>query len=358
MTDVTGRNESGKSGPSLRVASIDDSANIPRMDLAGRPLVGRKRQAFLGLCVLLVWFAFLGLVFWATRGGDPASPAVFMAGVTVIAWLGAEATWRSQVWTASAMAIAGSLSLGFAVSMSTPELRQVPPAEAMTLITATSAFSMMVFLMRFRLPGLVSPIITFLVVALFLGLYGVDQKSFAEVESLSARGILAALMKSPLWMAGFGAIGMCFVLFARRLDLKGDAFGIASARPLHLIGAGVVALVIGKALATYPFPSDVYMLLVVWIGAFYWALRINRVAVLLAIHFAMMKSLILSIAQPVGWTPNVWEWSTIIVVILAFDLAVWPRLHHLSLQHGWTLGPGGRIPQPREGWLWRYWPYA
>lgn len=358
MTDAVSQNESVELGLSVRVASIDEPVNKPRMDPAGRPLEGRKRQALLGLCVLLVWFAFLGLVFWATRGGDPSSPALFMAGMTIIAWLGAEATWRSQVWTASAMAIAGSLSLGFAVSMMTPEMRQVPPAEALTLISATSAFSMMIFLMRFRLPGLVSPIITFLVVALFLGLYGVDEKSFAEVEGLSARGILSALMKSPLWMAGFGAIGLFFVLFARRLDLKGAEFGIASARPLHLIGAGVLALVIGKALAIYPFPSDVFTLLVVWIGAFYWALRINRVAVLAAIHFAMMKPLIMSIAQPIGWTPDIWEWSTIIFVILAFDLAVWPRLHHLSLQHGWTLGPGGRIPRPREGWLWRYWPYA
>ena len=358
MTDAVDRSESIGLGQSVRVAGVDETPLKPRMDPAGRPLEGRRRQALLGLVVLLSWFACLGLIFWATRGGDPGSPAAFMAGMTVIAWLGAEATWRSQVWTASAMAIAGSLSLGFAVSMSTPAMRSVPPAEALTLISATAAISMLVFLIRFRLPGLVSPIITFLVVALFLGLYGVDQKSIAEVEGLSARGILAALMKSPLWMAGFGAIGLCFVLFARRLDLKGDEFGIASARPLHLIGAGVLALVIGKALAIYPFPTDVITLLVVWIGAFYWALRINRVAVLAAIHFAMMKPLILSIAGPIGWTPDIWEWSFILVVILIFDLAVWPRLHHLSLQHGWTLGPGGRIPRPREGWLWRYWPYA
>ena len=28
------------------------------------------------------------------------------------------------------------------------------------------------------------------------------------------------------------------------------------------------------------------------------------------------------------------------------------------LRNGWTLGPGGRIPEERPGWAWRYWPYA
>ena len=274
-----------------------------------------------------------------------------MIGIMVVCWLGAEAigTWRAQIWPASALAIAGSMSLGFGVSMSTPEMRASIPSDALAIISATAAVSMTAFLFRFRLPELVSPIITFLVVALFLGLYGVDQQSFAEVEGLSARGILAALMKSPLWMAGFGILGLMAVMFARRLDLKGDDFGVASARPLHLVGAGVLALVIGKALAVYPLPTDLILLLVVWIAAVYWALRINRVTVLVAIHLAMMKPLFLSVAGPTGWVPDVWEWSVILVAIIVFDLAVWPRLHHLSLHHGWTLGPGGRIPKERDG---------
>ena len=332
----------------------------PRVDAAGRPLEGRLRQALIALAIIVAWLAGIGLIFWATRGGNPATPAYFMFGIFVVCWLGAEAVGvrRAQVWPASAMAIAGSLSLGFGVSMSSPAMRMALPADAMVIIASVAAFGMLAFLFRFRLPGLVSPIISFSVISLFLGLYGVDQQSMAEVEGFSARGILAALIKSPLWMGGAGCLGLLAVLFARHLDLKGDDFGVASARPLHMIGAGVLALVIGKALAIYPFPTDVITLTVVWIAAFYWALRINRIAVLVAVHLAMMKPLILSIAGPIGWGPTIGEWSGILFIILLFDLAVWPRLHHLSLQHGWTLGPGGRIPREREGWLWRYWPYA
>ncbi|MEM9058890.1 MAG: hypothetical protein AAGD13_00380 [Pseudomonadota bacterium] len=318
------------------------------------------RQALVAVAILFCWFAILALFFWATRGADRSIVSVFMFSLAGVSWLGAEAvgTWRAQVWPASAMAIVGSLSLGFGVSMSTPEMRAAIPSDALATISAVAAIAMLAFLARFRLPGLVSPIITFLVVALFLGLYGVDQESLAKVEGLSARGILSALMNSPLWAAAFGVLGLSSVLLARRLDLKGDDFGVASARPLHLIGAGVLALVIGRALAIYPFPTDLITLLIVWIAAFYWSLRINRVAVLCAIHLALMKPLVLAVTGPVGWRPDLSEWSVIVLVILIFDMAVWPRLHQLSLSMGWTLGPGGRVPRERDGWVWRYWPYA
>ncbi|MEL6998209.1 MAG: hypothetical protein AAFP68_08090, partial [Pseudomonadota bacterium] len=103
---------------------------------------------------------------------------------------------------------------------------------------------------------------------------------------------------------------------------------------------------------------DIVLLLTVWIAAFYWALRINRVAVLCAVHLALMKPLILAVTAPTGWRPDIADWTAIILIILAFDLAVWPRVHRLSLSHGWTLGPGGRVPRERDGWVWRYWPYA
>ncbi len=342
------------------MSGTDKITKTPRVDAAGRPLEGRLRQALIALAIILCWLGCIGLIFWSTQGGDRAMPAYFMFGIFAVCWLGAEAVGvrRAQIWPASAMAIAGSLSLGFGVSMSTPAMRSALPADAMVIIASVAAAGMLGFLFRFRLPGLVSPIISFSVISLFLGLYGADQQSMAEVEGFSARGILAALIKSPLWMAGAGFLGLIAALFARRLDLKGDDFGVASARPLHMIGAGVLALVIGKALAIYPFPTDVVTLVVVWIAAFYWALRINRVAVLVAIHLAMMKPLVLSIAAPTGWAPSIGEWSGILFIIVLFDLAVWPRLHHLSLRNGWTLGPGGRIPQERDGWLWRYWPYA
>jgi hypothetical protein len=45
-------------------------------------------------------------------------------------------------------------------------------------------------------------------------------------------------------------------------------------------------------------------------------------------------------------------------LILVGGIAIWPLLHEQSLRRNWTLGPGGRIPQPRDNWYWRYWPYA
>jgi hypothetical protein len=47
-----------------------------------------------------------------------------------------------------------------------------------------------------------------------------------------------------------------------------------------------------------------------------------------------------------------------LVVVLVFDLAVWPRLHKLALAKNWILGPAGRVPHERPGIGWRYWPYA
>lgn len=331
-----------------------------RVDPAGRPLRGRTRQALVALSIIVGWIAVISLFFWATRGGDPAVPSIFFGGAAVFAWLATEAVGGKMglVWPASALGITGSITLGFAVSLATPDLRSAGAPEAMALISATAATSMTAYMFRFRLPGLVSPIITFLVVALFLMLYGTDQASMSRIEGISARGVLSAMMRSPLWAALFLTLGLSAVFLARRLDLKGDDFGLAAARPLHLIGAGVTALVVAKALGTFVFPSDLILLATVWILAFYWALRINRFAVLVAIHLAMMKSIVLAISLPVGWVPTINEWPVILLIVLLFDLAVWPRLHHLSLQQGWTLGPGGRVPEERGGWVWRYWPYA
>ena len=171
-------------------------------------------------------------------------------------------------------------------------------------------------------------------------------------------GVLAVFMESPWAVLVLGVLGGGAVALARRLDLAGDDFGVASARPLHLVGAGVTALVIARVLVQLPFPFAMIALALVWIGAFYWALRINRVAVLIAIHFAMAKPMLLAFMLPLGWVPNMQEWTVMLTIVFLFDLAIWPRLHQISLANGWTLGPGGRVPHERDGWAWRYWPYA
>lgn len=337
-----------------------------RVDPAGRPLEGRRRQALVSLSILVSWICLMLLIFWATRGDGPVRQAEFFWGIAVFAWLAAEAFGRQRglVWPTSALAIAGSLSLGFGMGLAMSSIRGPDVIQAVMTISATASAAMVAFLFRFRLPGLVSPIITFAIIALFLSIYGVDRAGLQQVEGLSPRGILAALINNPLWMALFGVLALAAVVLARRLDLTGDDFGVASARPLHLIGGGVLALVTGRMLGWMPVPLSLFALIIVWIAAGAWALRINRVAVMIAMHLAIVKPLIIAFdatfraGHVLPFRPDFNDWVVILIGIIVADLVIWYQLHKVSLAQGWILGPGGRIPRPREGWMWRYWPYA
>ncbi len=165
-------------------------------------------------------------------------------------------------------------------------------------------------------------------------------------------------MRSPVWVGGFGVLSATAVVLARRLDLKGDDFGLASARPLHLIGAGVLALVVGRGLALLPQPLDLICLAAEAVAVALWALRINRIGVMFTAHLAMTRPMVLAVTGPLGLTLERSDWVWILIAIIAAGMAAWPMLHEQSLRHNWTLGPGGRIPQPRPNWWWRYWPYA
>ena len=316
----------------------------------------------ISLSILVSWFCMMVLVFWATHGSGPGLQARFFWGIAVFAWLAAEAFGgrRAMIWPASALALAGSLSLGFGMGLSYSVTHGPNVIQATMVISAFASASMLAYLFRFRLPGLVSPIITFSIIALFLSIYGVDAEGLRQVEGLSPRGILAALIANPLWMALFGSLALGAVVLARWLDLNGDDFGVASARPLHLVGAGVVALIAGRMLGWLPAPLALLPLLAVWFGAYAWALRINRVAVLIAIHFAIAKPLVatISVLFLSGFKPGVSDWTLILTAIFVADLVLWFRLHKFWLDRNWILGPGGRIPRPRKGWMWRYWPYA
>ena len=306
------------------------------------------------------------IVFWATRGDGPAVQAWFFWGIAVFSWLAAESFGgrRGLVWPTSALAIAGSLSLGFGTGLWNSVSNGPDVIQAMMVISGMSAVAMIGFLFRFRLPGLVSPIIPFSIIALFLSIYGVDREGLQQVEGLSPRGILAALINNPWWMALFGLLGLGAVVLARWLDLKGDDFGVASARPLHLVGAGVVALIAGRIFGWAPAPIAVFAVLGIWVAGYGWSIRINRFAVLVAIHFAIAKPLIVSLDalfsanSLMTFKPDFWDWVIILTGIFIADLVLWFRMHKFALDRGWILGPGGRIPQPRKGWMWRYWPYA
>jgi len=333
-----------------------------RVDPAGRPLHNRRRQGAQALGIVAGWVALMLAVFWVT--GDTASRsgavAPWLIAIGVVSWALAEiiAGRRGLVWPGSALGIVGPLSMGLGLSVLTPELRAAQPEEQMAVIAGTAALFMCLFLFRFRLPGLVSPVVTFTIVALFLGLYGADPDRLREVEGFSPRGILAAMMRSPAWVAGFGLLSAAAVVSARRLDLKGDDFGLASARPLHLIGAGVLALVVSRGLALLPQPLDLIALTAEWIVIAVWALRINRIGVMFTAHLAMTRSIGLAIAGPLGFTLDRGDWMLVLLAIIVAGMVAWPTMHEQSLRRGWTLGPGGRIPQPRDNWYWRYWPYS
>lgn len=333
-----------------------------RVDPAGRPLENRRRQGAQALGIVAGWVAVMLAIFWGTGGGpDRAGAAVpWLMAVGILSWALAEhiAGRRGLVWPGSALGIVGPLSVGLGLSVVTPEMRAAAPEEQMAVLAGTSALLMSLFLFRFRLPGLVSPVVTFTIVALFLGLYGADPERLKEVEGFSPRGILAAMMGSPVWVAGFGALSATAVVLARRLDLKGDDFGLASARPLHVIGAGVLALVVGRGLALLPQPLNLILLAAEWIVIAVWALRINRIGVMFTAHLAMARPLVLAITGPLGLTLTRGDWAWILIAICVGGFCAWPTLHEQSLRRNWTLGPGGRIPQPRKNWWWRYWPYA
>ena len=332
-----------------------------RVDPAGRPLENRRRQGAQALGIVAGWVAVMMVIFWATGGSGKDGAAVpWLLAVGILSWAFAEiiAGRRGLVWPGSALGIVGPLSVGLGLSVITPEMRAAAPEEQMAVLAGTSALLMCLFLFRFRLPGLVSPVVTFTIVALFLGLYGADPDRLREVEGFSPRGILAAMMRSPVWVAGFGLLSAAAVAAARRLDLKGDDFGLASARPLHVIGAGVLALVVGRGLALLPQPLDLICLAAEAAVVVLWALRINRIGVMFTAHLAMTRPLVLAITGPLEITLHRGDWAWILIAICITGFAAWPVLHEQSLRHNWTLGPGGRIPQPRPNWWWRYWPYA
>ena len=330
-----------------------------RVDPAGRPLEGRRRQGVQALGIVFAWIVLVVGIFHATAGTDGGA-APWLMGVGVAAWALAEhvAGRRGLVWPGSALAIVGPLSIGLGLTVISPEMRAASPDQQVAVVAGTSAVLMALFLFRFRLPGLVSPVVTFTIVALFLGLYGLDAERMREVEGFSPRGILAAMLQSPLVVGTVLALSGGAVALARWLDLNGDDFGLAAARPLHVIGAGVLALIVGRWLALAPVPLDLALLAGAWAAAAVWALRLNRIGVMLTAQLAMAKPTVTALGLVMGFTFTRADWGWLLPLIVVGGIAAWPWMHERALRRGWILGPGGRIPQPRANWWWRYWPYA
>ena len=334
----------------------------PRINPSGRPLERPGFEAALSLAILVGWFAaMLGIILAGKAFGMSRTPVPggAMLALAALCWLGAERVAggaRHLVWPASAFGIAGPLAAGYALAFLVPELREGPFQSRIAVIALVSSFGMSAFFVRFRLPGLVSPIITFALVGLFLALYGTDAEKLREVEGFSARGLLAALITDPWVGAAAGVAAAAVLVLARRLDMSADNFNLAAARPLHLVGAGVLALVAGRSVAVLPGGWDAVALLSLWAAAVIWTLRVNRLAVMFAAHLALVKPTVMALApEPVI---GLEAWTVIVSAVIWADLLIWPFLHLVSQRLGWTLGPGGRVPPDRPGALWRYWPYA
>jgi len=333
------------------------------IDPSGRPLENAGFEAAYALAIVVAWVVIVGAIF-AFLGQTEAEagpwPSAALLVLTGVSWGLAEVIARRQglIWPGSALGIVGPLSLGYAVALSTPELREGPFQDRLAMVAFTAGLAMVPFLFRFRLPGLVSPIITFTLFGIFLSLYGTNMEKLREVEGFSPRGIIAALLTEAWVGILFGVLAFSATVMARRLDLRGDNFGLAAARPLHLIGAGIVALVAGRVLALLPGPFDLITLGLAWLAAIAWTMRVNRVAVMFACHFAMAKPAVFAITERMGVTLTLEQWSILLTYVILFDMLIWPFLHYWSAKIGWTLGPGGRAPPDRPGALWRYWPYA
>lgn len=344
-------------------------AHLMEIDPSGRPLKRAGFEAAVALGLIVLWVVAVSFIFFLMRTGlvgggtlehaGPSGP-LMLAALAILSWAGAEiAVGRfGLIWPGSAFGLIGPLSLGFAIALSTPELRVADHWSRVAIVSSVAGMAMVPFLFRFRLPGLVSPIMTFSLVGFFLFTYGADAERIRQMEGFSPRGIVAALLDQPVMTAVFGVLAVAATWYARRLDMSGENFGLAAARPLHLVGGGIAALVAGRLLLLLPTPLDAILLVAFFVAITVWTLRVNRVAVAFAGHFAMGKPMVLAITEPMGLTMGLEEWVQVFTAILLFDLLSWPWLHRLSQRLGWTLGPGGRVPPDRPGIMWRYWPYA
>lgn len=314
------------------------------------------------LGIVFAWLVLMVLIFWLAGDGPGKTHTVipWLFGVGAVSWVLAEniAGKHGLIWPGSALGVVGPMSVGLAVSVLTPEMRASPPAQQIAVLSGTSAALMTLFIWRFRLPGLISPVVTFTVVALFLGLYGIDGEKLRQVEGFSPRGILAAMMNSAPIVAVFGSLSAGAVVLARWNDYNGDDFGLACSRPLHVIGGGIFALILGRWMGMLPWPLSLAVLSASWVAAIIWALRINRIAVMFAMHLALVRPLGLAIMYPFGWSLAREEWAWTVTALIFAEMFAWLWWHEWSLRRGWTLGPGRRIPQPRDNWWWRYWPYS
>lgn len=290
------------------------------------------------------WLAYVGAVFWSVGigTGRTVAPIPFLVVAGIITWIMAE--WlvrrRGMVWPGSMLGLLGPVSFALAFSLSTPGLRALPGLEYIMVVYGGTTVGMIIYAWRFRLAGLISPIVTFSVISLFLFFKGSKPENWATIEGFSPRGFLAAFIDSPLNMAFFGSLAALGMVKARRLDLEGDWFGLQAARPLHIICAAIVALVLGRIAEALPAGLDALALVVLFVAGFLWAMRIDRLPVLVAIWLAMARPLVVSVAELAGWSLDWRGLGWAITAVVAFGMVLWGRTRQsFFVPIGWTMQP-------------------
>ncbi|MEM6677253.1 MAG: hypothetical protein AAF675_05200 [Pseudomonadota bacterium] len=290
------------------------------------------------------WIGYAALTFWiaGTDVGRTTTPIPFMIVAGIATWILSE--WlvkrRGMIWPGSMLGLLGPASFALAFSLSTPEFRALPGLEYITIIYSTTTLGMMVYAYRFRLAGLISPITTFSVISLFLFFKGSKPENWAQIEGFSPRGFLAAFIDQPWSMAFFGSLALAGMIKARQLDVQSDWFGLQAARPLHVVSTAIVALVAGRLAEALPSPLDLFVLLTLFAAGFLYAMRIDRLPVLVAIWLAMARPLF----DTFCYIFDLWHnWRHIawgITAITASGLVLWGYTRQrYFVPIGWVMQP-------------------
>ncbi|MEL7348772.1 MAG: hypothetical protein AAFN17_13520 [Pseudomonadota bacterium] len=294
--------------------------------------------------ILIGWVAWMALTFWITgfNQGRTTAPIPSLVAAGIVTWILSE--WlvrrRGMIWPGSMLGLLGPASFAVAFSLSTPTMRALPGLEYIMVIYAGTTVGMLIYAWRFRLAGLISPITTFSVISLFLYFKGHNPANWAEIEGFSPRGFIAAFLESEINMAVFGSLAALGMIKARHLDLYGDWFSLQAARPLHVICSAIVALVLGRMAEWLPTGLDLAVLVMLYVVGFLWAMRIDRLPVLVAIWLAMSRSLVVSYADVAGMQLYWWELGWWMTAVTALGMVLWGYTRQrYFVPNGWTMQP-------------------
>ncbi|MEO1469706.1 MAG: hypothetical protein AAFV86_11645 [Pseudomonadota bacterium] len=328
------------------------STELAKADPIYEPKRNKKKEVGWVNLIFFGWIGYTALTFLITGWGVGRTPAPipYMLVAGVVTWILAE--WlvrrRKMIWPGSMLGLLGPVSFAIALSLSTPEFRALPGLQYICLIYSATTVGMLIYAWRFRLAGLISPIVTFSVISLFLYFKGHKPENWAQIEGFSPRGFLAAFIDNPMNIVFFGGLAALGMIKARQLDLFGDWFALQAARPLHIICSAIVALIIGRWAEALPMGIDLVALLVLFAAGFLWALRIDRMPVMVAIWLAMARPLVDSWTGLMGIQLTVFELAWAITAVVGFGMVVWGHTRQRYFV------PSGWVMQPRH--IQRNWP--